>query len=359
MLWADTKSANLGVRVLAEGSVLLAQRVWGEQAEVVTQDFTGAMTGVPLGGRSLVVNAAGRGKEVNSFLRSFDIVLDTGAGDSFSDIYGLKRLMIMTHVQSLCKRLGSTLVLAPQTIGPFNSRIGRYLARRTLKIADVVSARDTVSYQVARRLGRTDVIPSSDLVFCLPVPRVDFDNSHDILLNVSGLLWKRNPHIDYRLYQNNIAELIYRLNSSGRSVKLLPHVLANPSDDDDENVLGEVLNLSGVNCPILLPKSLSDARRTVRSANLVIASRMHASLNALSVGTPSIPWAYSRKFAPLMEQLDWQHVVDLRTASDPVEETMSIINLPPSNLRASAARTAAAGRTRIDSTIEILAGDYS
>ena len=49
----------------------------------------------------------------------------------------------------------------------------------------------------------------------------------------------------------------------------------------------------------------------------MIGSRMHACLNALSVGTPAIPLAYSRKFAPLLGDLGWAHVVDLRTqASD-------------------------------------------
>ena len=47
-------------------------------------------------------------------------------------------------------------------------------------------------------------------------------------------------------------------------------------------------------------------------ASLVVGSRMHACLNALSVGTPAVPLAYSRKFAPLMADLGWEHVIDLR-----------------------------------------------
>ena len=43
---------------------------------------------------------------------------------------------------------------------------------------------------------------------------------------------------------------------------------------------------------------------------------MHACLNALSVGTPAIPLAYSRKFEPLLADLGWRSVVDLRTSDD-------------------------------------------
>ena len=50
----------------------------------------------------------------------------------------------------------------------------------------------------------------------------------------------------------------------------------------------------------------------VASCRLVIGSRMHACLNALSVGTPAIPLAYSRKFEPLLADLGWRRTVDLR-----------------------------------------------
>jgi colanic acid/amylovoran biosynthesis protein len=346
VLWADAESANLGVRVLSEGSVLLAQRVWGREAEIITQDFTGAVSGVPLGGKSLLLNMIGLRKQVTRYLETFDVVLDTGAGDSFSDIYGLKRLLIMTHVQSLCKRLGASLILVPQTIGPFNSRVGRFLARRTLKSADVVATRDPRSFEVAENLGRVRIVDSSDLVFCLPVPAPAAEKTYDVLLNVSGLLWERNRHVDHESYRAHIANLITQLVSSGRSVTLFPHVLANASNDNDVRVLEQILKKVEVECAVAIPESLSDARDIVGSANLVIASRMHASLNALSVGTPSIAWAYSRKFAPLLEDVGWRHVVDLRLATDPVEQTIGWINDASLDLPAAAMSAAQRGRTK-------------
>ena len=55
---------------------------------------------------------------------------------------------------------------------------------------------------------------------------------------------------------------------------------------------------------------------------------MHACLNALSVGTPAIPLAYSRKFEPLLSDLGWSHTVDLRTTADPVDEVMRLLESP-------------------------------
>ena len=48
-----------------------------------------------------------------------DCILDIGAGDSFADIYGLRRFMFLwlTKMQAVAAR--TPLVLSPQTIGPF------------------------------------------------------------------------------------------------------------------------------------------------------------------------------------------------------------------------------------------------
>ena len=64
----------------------------------------------------------------------------------------------------------------------------------------------------------------------------------------------------------------------------------------------------------VLPQSrldLEDARAAMKGANLVIGARMHACLNALSVGTPAIAMAYSRKFRPLLDSLGWAASVSL------------------------------------------------
>ena len=51
--------------------------------------------------------------------------------------------------------------------------------------------------------------------------------------------------------------------------------------------------------------------------------RMDACLNSRSVGTPAIPLAYSRKFAPLLADLGWTRCVDLRNSADPVGDVLA------------------------------------
>jgi polysaccharide pyruvyl transferase WcaK-like protein len=81
---------------------------------------------------------------------------------------------------------------------------------------------------------------------------------------------------------------------------------------------------------------------------------MHACLNALSVGTPAIPLAYSRKFDSLMRDLGWEHTVDLRTDSDAVNSVLAILDHP--GLDAEVQSVIARADVALDSARTSLAG---
>ncbi|WNB85081.1 polysaccharide pyruvyl transferase family protein [Cellulomonas sp. ATA003] len=114
-------------------------------------------------------------------------------------------------------------------------------------------------------------------------------------------------------------DLAAGLLESGRHLTLLAHVLDSPVADNDVPAVREAAQvLDSPSVDVVIPTSLDDVRDVTGSAALVIGSRMHACLNALSTGTPAIPLAYSRKFDPLLRDLGWRHTIDLRHADDPV-----------------------------------------
>lgn len=325
VLWADDRSPNLGVRVLGAGTKALVRRVWPD-AEFVFHNYGAASAPVRLGsvtavGREAVVRRA----SLREWFASFDLVLDTRAGDSFADIYGLPRHAGMSVAFEFAHRAGVPVVLGPQTIGPFQTRIGRALARRTLATASVVLARDSVSAEAAAALGRPVDLLTTDVVFALDVP--DPSGQHDVVLNVSGLLWQPGPHVDHAEYRRTIAAVYDRLVGAGRRVSLLAHVLDSDDPDNDVPAVQEFQATRAPDAEVIIPTSLDETRGVLAGARLAIGSRMHACLNALSVGTPAIPLAYSRKFAPLLDDLGWSHVIDLRTgaatAPDRIEALLS------------------------------------
>ena len=321
-LWADDRSPNLGVRTLAAGAEALVRSIWPD-ASVHHHDFGSPLLPVPMGSprsatRELITARGG----VATWLAGYDIILDTRSGDSLTDIYGRRRLTTMTLMAEVVRRSGTPLAMAPQTIGPFHSITGRLLARRALSGATVVMARDPASSRRASRLGRPETVPATDVVFALP-PSIP-ERRRDVLVNVSGLLWAGGPHVDAERYRATILAVMAELTGQGRQVTLLPHVLAGGTSDDDVAVLPEILQRLGREIEVAIPRDLTHARSIIAGADLLIGSRMHACLNALSQGVPAIPMAYSDKFAPLLDSLDYPFAVDVRSDPAPTRAVLAL-----------------------------------
>lgn len=309
VMWANDTTSNLGVRALAQGSADLLHRVWPD-AEVVFANYGQRPKELPWGQpRSLLRERATGRLGMMDWFRQFDLVWDTRSGDSFADIYGLHRHTTMSLVHEFAAQAGVPVVLAPQTIGPFQTRRGRALARRSLRRSALAFARDPISAAAAAQLGRPVDAVTSDLVFGINQPSIG--RSRDVLLNVSGLLWRENPHVDASTYREAIVRLITGLRAEGREVTLMPHVLASPNADNDAPACAELAETFHREIDVFTPSDLHDARSAIAGAQLVIGARMHACLNALSVGTPAVAMSYSRKFAPLLKSVGWEHIVPL------------------------------------------------
>lgn len=336
--WAQDATPNLGVRVLAEGTAELVRQV-EPTAEIVTQNYGRGPAPVNIGvPRALLREFVLDSRGLKRWLRGFDLVVDTRMGDSFADIYGMTRLRAQSAFGEFVHRCGVPLVMSPQTIGPFTTRAGGRWGRRTLRHADLVMARDHESARIAEEMGHPVDVLTTDVVFALPQPEAG--ERRDVVLNVSGLLWEHDDHGPKDAYRATVRALIDGLRERGRTVTLLAHVLDSDYPDSDGptvRALGEELGLEAV-----VPTSLGQVRSLVAGADLVLGSRMHACLNALSTGTPAIPLAYSRKFAPLLADVDWRHVVSL-AEPDAAARALALVDAGES-LAADAERTRARAR---------------
>ncbi|MFW0170438.1 polysaccharide pyruvyl transferase family protein [Rothia sp. P4278] len=330
VLWANEHHDNLGVAALGVGTRSLALRAFGEGTEVKfhgTGDSSLPHNDGPINisrVKSLLLNALKPGSEFKSWIKGFDLIIDARGGDSFSDIYGIKRQIKTSALGWVARLMGIPVVLGPQTVGPFNSITGKLSAFLTLQLSSLTMARDPYSMKYAQKFLTKSSLLTTDVVFALESARLE--KKYDVLLNVSGLLWNENPHVDYQKYRTMIHETIQGLIEQERSVTLLPHVLSdNPKQPEDHDLypIPEILaTYPGLR--VAIPQSLSQARQIIGQANLVIAARMHACLNALSMSTPTIPMAYSRKFAPLLEQVNWAHTVDIRDINSSAKDVLTL-----------------------------------
>mgnify|MGYP005987067533 CR=1 FL=1 len=330
VLWSDPTAANYGLRVLAEGSAQFVRSLFPENRLIVDyQDFGPGSSAVSFGTRSILKDVFRRNGPIKTKLGAYDLIVDSGAGDSFTDIYGLKRLSFILYAHWCVFRLKKPLVFSPQTIGPFGSRFTRLAARVALKQASAVYARDTQSAAYSKTLGRVVDASVTDLVFALPSVQRGQREALDVLVNVSGLLWFSDTHFNAELYRAETISLVRELEVRGRTVSLLAHVINSPRGNDDVDACHAASALLPAdvrrNVSIIIPDGLEDAREILADAKLVIGARMHACLNAISVGTPAVPWAYSRKFGPLLQDIGWPHTIELASTNEPAARTLDLV----------------------------------
>lgn len=258
-------------------------------------------------------------------------LFDLTAGDSFSDIYGMERLKRYAEPMEYAIDSGTPLVLGPQTFGPFNTGGGRMLAKRVFDGSALAVARDKLSAQCFHEVCGKDACVSTDLAFGLPFDSNALELSRTdvpcVALNASGLLYDDSfentvkafdLRVDYREFVHRVIE---GLLADGCQVHLVPHVGA---DVAVNRVLSEryrdVIAHPLADTPV-------DIKNFICRMDLLIGSRMHATIAALSSGTAVVPVAYSRKFGGLFEGVGYGHVVDLTscTTMDAVSAVLSAV----------------------------------
>jgi polysaccharide pyruvyl transferase WcaK-like protein len=259
-----------------------------------------------------------------------DVVLWTGGLDLQDDSSLLK--LVHTWLTFLSYRLlGLRIVAVMQGAGPLATRLGRWWARRVLNLVDLFLARDGGTQRLLEGLGvRPRVVRAADGIF-LPgveeaavsgaeraaVRRLTARRAGQPLIGLNLRLWFhfRSSLLPYQFARRRYArragaamdrlvaaavDLARRLRRRpGARVLLLsmyepgvhpweddlPHlarVKAALADDPDVVLVDEPLGL-GAFC------------RLVGGLDLMIGSRLHATLTALRFGVPAVNLAYTAK----------------------------------------------------------------
>lgn len=340
-------TANLGLAALAYAAVdIMAEAVPGPAEFVMfsvnSPDALERMT-THLGLVDKRVRAVPfRHKRPAAMIRSIreiaacNVVLDFTGGDSFSDIYGSRRLLRKLLHKQFVLWTGTPLVLAPQTYGPLESRLLRPWFRHVVKHAAEVFTRDAPSVEFLGKLSGREVHLSTDVAVALgwtsPVASPEQDGPLRVGLNVSGLLWAGGYTGDNQFglatdYRDYCDRLVGQLLDDGHQVDLVPHVLMRPWEDPTEDDVSAAEELRSLHPgATLAPRFQSpvEAKSHIAGLDVLVGSRMHATIAALTAGIPTVPAAYSRKFEGFFGSLGYPVVVDLvsSTTDEALEETL-------------------------------------
>jgi colanic acid/amylovoran biosynthesis protein len=342
LLWHSVNSSNLGVGALTAAHLAILETIAKETGCRLKFYVIGwldvgpsyieneKVSIVPVRFRDLF-NIRGNLRKV---LEHCDLVCDIGAGDSFADIYGLRRFISMCLSKMAVPRPRERLILSPQTIGPFERWWTQHVAMWLMTRCRAVVVRDHLSLNVLRDMkAGTNVIEATDVAFRLPYPPASTigNGAIKIGINISGLLFHGgyNRQNMFRLvvdYPHLARALLAWFDRQAEcEVHLISHVISETSEVEDDYRVAQHL-AAEFPAMILAPRftSPSAAKSYISGMDFFCGSRMHACIAALSSGVPTVPISYSRKFTGLFESLGYPLVADCKADSeDQILETIA------------------------------------
>lgn len=327
LLFHSFSNSNLGVGALAISESELLKRICDKlniELEIVcfepmVNDLYSDATSAHVSLKQTTYNLFRMIKDFNDC----NLIIDVTAGDSLTDIYGLKnfiRIFLIKYYSILAK---PSVVLAPQTIGPYRSKITKIIADIYLSFVKRIFIRDELSKSVIPTKLMNKVTVATDMAFALPLrPNKTLNRKSKAAgFNISGLLYSggfnlgRDNDFSYKRLCLSIIDLLIQ---EGYEVYLVPHVVGGINDDKDNDtkISFDLCNndLRLKMAPLF--KNPIEAKSYISQFDLFIGSRMHATIAALSSGVLTIPLAYSRKFQGVFEPLGYKATLDLKFLSE-------------------------------------------
>lgn len=280
-------------------------------------------------------------KDIPSYFRyakelaACNVVLDTGLGDGFSDIYSNAKFLLQFFLKRIPEWKHCKLILLPQTLGPYKSPLFEKMAAKVIHRSAVCYARDELSHSYAKKIApKSNVILTTDMAMRLPTSETVYPmpTGMNIGLNVSGLLYmggytKSNQFGLQFDYSEFVDKLIERLLARHVNVHLIAHVYRNNGEGDE--FANQILSEKYKDL-IVAPEFASpmEAKAYIRKMDFFIGSRMHSTIAAISSGIPVCPVGYSRKFNGLFETVGYDNYIDAtkQELSDALDKILYMID---------------------------------
>lgn len=168
-----------------------------------------------------------------------------------------------------------------------------------LKTFDLITARESCTYEALLEHGCNNVVLCADVAFLLAPEKTDvvndFDKNQYVAINVSPLI-KRREKREGMVIQNVVATIRNILATTDMKVLLVPHVLM--SMDNDVSALQEIKDMFSDEGRVVLVSdnlSVGQYKYLISKCRFGIFARTHASIAAYSSNVPSIVIGYSIK----------------------------------------------------------------
>ncbi|MFC1663747.1 polysaccharide pyruvyl transferase family protein, partial [Patescibacteria group bacterium] len=261
-----------------------------------------------------------------NILKKFDLILDLSEGDSFTDLYGIKRMLVYGFVKIIPINLGISVIMLPQTVGPFRLLPSKILAKWILNRVEKICVREPESKKIILEIinKKDKLISSFDLGFLLSAKKIKNSSLFAKLrwapsavgINISGLIYDNNQRKKILKKNFNYSELIKDIIvkliniSPNSTIFLVPHVYSvnKGIKYDDLAATFKIYNNLPDNIKekiFILEKnySCSELKWFIGNLSFFVGTRMHSCISAISSCVPTVFISYSHKSLGIIENL--------------------------------------------------------
>lgn len=177
-----------------------------------------------------------------------------------------------------------------------------------LKTHHLITARESFTEKTLLEKGLTKVVRVCDIAFLLEPKETEIPKEKYIAINLSPLVLRKNPDA-LNAYQELIDKILKETNYS---IALVPHVVM-PVDND----MDALAQLKGDEKRIFRASGKLNAEEykyIISKAEILVASRTHATIAAWSTGVPTIAVGYSNKAVGISSDLGQEkYLLDINT----------------------------------------------
>ena len=207
----------------------------------------------------------------------------------------------------LASRLGKPVYMMPNSLGPFEGPMVRWIVKKALGKCSLVSARESISRDMsARELGIEPVL-SPDLAFNLQPSLLNKDevfSKFDIPLDrkVVAITVRpyrfpnaSDPKAAYDLFKHEVADFIQWLYSRGYIAVLVNHTLAVNSHENDYACITDIASMLPNERYRVISNPEYDCRdlKCLYSfCDYIVGTRFHSVIFSLASGVPGLAISY-------------------------------------------------------------------
>lgn len=263
--------------------------------------------------------------------KEIDIVLDA-SGFSYSDQWGKESCLELSQSAKRWKRNGTKVILLPQAMGPFKSKLNIKSIKNIVNCVDLVFARELISFdhliKTADNIENIKIAPDFTNLIDGIIPD-DFnanENRFCIIPNFR-MIDKTSKEVSKAYLPFLIKCVKYLMNK-----KQKPFILVHEGEND-LRLANQISNAVDGKLNIVKEIHPLKIKGILGTCEGIIGSRFHGLVSGLSQGVPTLGTGWSHKYQMLFTDYGFDNgLLDLKSSDDEIYKKIDLIIDPKSKI---------------------------